>query len=77
MGHWEIRRLIESGYRDEIINYAYKLLELIQFKIDEVRLTTNPNVTQAIVIMDMAELSWWKVSSREVLQVCLKVFHDL
>lgn len=58
-GHWEVRRVLERGMRDESLRHCHQLLEHIQDQI------LKSGKRQFSVVMDSAGMTFWKVAHLE------------
>jgi len=61
-GDWEIRQFIEKGLKNECFLHTRKILEEMRLAIEEKK---AEGVTQFVVILDSAGLTFWKVAHLE------------
>jgi len=59
VGSWEVRKMIEAGLKQDAIKYIRQLLCTIMKEMRE------QHARQFVVILDSAELTFWKVAHLE------------
>jgi len=69
IGRWDGRKILAS-YKEEACRYMYKTLEIIMDKCKEL------GVLQFHVILDCAELSFWKVAHWDSVESTIRVIRD-
>ncbi|ODN05090.1 SEC14-like protein 2 [Orchesella cincta] len=70
IGRWDGRKILGQGYKDDGVRFMYKTLEMI---MDQCR---QLGVTQFRVIVDYAELSFWKVAHWDSIDNVIRVVKD-
>jgi len=69
VGNWEVRTMIEKGYKEQMLQYIYVCLEKLVRNIEK----TGEHFT---LIVDLEGMTYWKVAHYETVQMTLKVFRD-
>jgi len=69
VGSWDVRENLNRGYKDEMLRYIYVCLEKL---IENIEKTGE----QFTLIVDLEEMSYWKVAHYDTMQMTLKVFRD-
>ena len=75
-GRCDIKGVIEGGGKENFIKYTYQILEQAMFKMQSKSLATGKEVTQMIVIFDMAGLSLKHLTYKSTVDVLLSVVGD-
>jgi len=63
IGIWNMRKLIEDGFKEEIFQYLYKIMEEILSRIEKAKNLTG--ATQIVAVFDVTGLTLWKIASIE------------
>ncbi|CAL8111773.1 unnamed protein product [Orchesella dallaii] len=69
VGTWPVREMLEKGHREEMLKYIYVCLEKL---IQEIEKTGD----QFTMIVDLEDMTYWKVAHYETIQMTIKVFRD-
>jgi len=72
-GRWEVRKLIEMGHKEVCFKHMYRLLEDMMFEINK---RSDKKVTQFVVILDSAELTFRKIAHLETVQSVVQFFRE-
>ncbi|CAL8111772.1 unnamed protein product [Orchesella dallaii] len=70
VGSWEVRQMIESGHKDDMLKLMLYTMESIMERINK---SSNDRFS---LIIDLELLTYWKVAHYETIQMVLKVFRD-
>jgi len=70
IGRWDGRKILQKNHKDDCCRYMYKTLEIIMDKVKEL------GVTQFHVVLDVAELSFWKVAHWDSLECVIRVIRE-
>jgi len=73
VGRWEVRKRLEEGLKEQLVLHVYSIFKSVLDRIDEAR--TQRGVTQVVGILDMAELSFRKLSI-ETMQATTRFFRE-
>jgi len=71
MGRWNTRTLVEKGFKEDVSQLRYYILETLMEKL------RNSSVHQCIVIFGVEGLTYWKVAHLDTMQMMMDSFHDL
>ena len=63
LGRWELRKLLEAGHKEELMQYQYKILKYLEEVVEENRRKTG--VYHLVLLGDSAELTFWKLAHYE------------
>lgn len=70
IGRWDGRKILSMGYKEDSCRFMYKVLEIIMEKCKA------RGVTQFHVIVDYAELTFWKVAHWDSIENVVRVVRD-
>jgi hypothetical protein len=71
MGRWNTRVLVEQGYKEDVSQLRYYLLETLTEVIRQSK------ADQCMVIFGVEGLTYWKVAHMETMQMMMDSFRDL
>jgi len=71
-GRWEVRMMITNGWRSMMEKTIYYTMASIMKAIDG----DKGGHEQFVIIIDLAEMTYWKIAHYETMQMILQVFRE-